>query len=198
MTDPAPQKPAHIREFTPRSVAVGLLVALDHRRLLSLRRPEVRLRSQHLRRLRLLRLHRARHLLEELQSLGEQHRPDGGHRRRADRVPLLAAGGVRHARRRAGQRVQRAPHPAADVDLALDRGHPRRAAGGAAPEALHRRREAAVPRRPRRRRDAHHARCARRTVAAIRLRDDRVDGLVGRCSSSPRSCAGSPNWSRSG
>ena len=28
MTDPAPQKPAHIREFTPRSVAVGLLVAL--------------------------------------------------------------------------------------------------------------------------------------------------------------------------
>ena len=28
MTDPVPQKPAHIREFTPRSVAVGLLVAL--------------------------------------------------------------------------------------------------------------------------------------------------------------------------
>ena len=28
MTDPAPQKPAHIREFTPRSVAVGLLVAV--------------------------------------------------------------------------------------------------------------------------------------------------------------------------
>jgi uncharacterized oligopeptide transporter (OPT) family protein len=28
VTDPAPQKPAHIREFTPRSVAVGLLVAL--------------------------------------------------------------------------------------------------------------------------------------------------------------------------
>lgn len=28
MTDPAPQKPAHIREFTPRSVVVGLLVAL--------------------------------------------------------------------------------------------------------------------------------------------------------------------------
>lgn len=27
MTDPVPQKPAHIREFTPRSVAVGLLVA---------------------------------------------------------------------------------------------------------------------------------------------------------------------------
>ena len=28
MTEPAPQKPAHIREFTPRSIAVGLLVAL--------------------------------------------------------------------------------------------------------------------------------------------------------------------------
>ena len=28
MTDPVPQKPAHIREFTPRSVAVGLLVAV--------------------------------------------------------------------------------------------------------------------------------------------------------------------------
>lgn len=27
MTDPVPQKPAHVREFTPRSVAVGLLVA---------------------------------------------------------------------------------------------------------------------------------------------------------------------------
>jgi uncharacterized oligopeptide transporter (OPT) family protein len=28
VTDPVPQKPAHIREFTPRSVAVGLLVAV--------------------------------------------------------------------------------------------------------------------------------------------------------------------------
>jgi putative OPT family oligopeptide transporter len=28
VTEPAPQKPAHIREFTPRSIAVGLLVAL--------------------------------------------------------------------------------------------------------------------------------------------------------------------------
>ena len=28
MTDPVPQKPAHIREFTPRSVAVGLLVGM--------------------------------------------------------------------------------------------------------------------------------------------------------------------------
>ncbi|MHB8837971.1 MAG: OPT/YSL family transporter [Gemmatimonadaceae bacterium] len=28
MSDPVPQKPAHIREFTPRSIAVGLLVAV--------------------------------------------------------------------------------------------------------------------------------------------------------------------------
>jgi hypothetical protein len=28
VTDPVPQKPAHVREFSPRSIVVGLLVAL--------------------------------------------------------------------------------------------------------------------------------------------------------------------------
>ena len=51
----------------------------DHGRVLSLHGAEVRLRPEHLGRLGVLRLRRAGPLFQELQPLGEQHRPDGRH-----------------------------------------------------------------------------------------------------------------------
>ena len=136
-------KPAGIRELTPAIHPVRPPRGRGHGRVVSLRRAQARLRPERLGRLRLLRLPRARHRLQELQPLGEQHRPDGGHGGGAR--PRSCACCWRRSTCSPPSRTPTfrvAPDAAAVVRLAVDRRRARRPAGGADAAALRRRREA--------------------------------------------------------
>ena len=167
MTHPAPQKPAHIREFTPRSIVVGLLVAL----VIGASYPYVVLKfgfgpnisvvSAFFGFLALGLFSKNYNRWENniVQTAGTT----------AGQIAflcwLLAASTCSPPSRAAASTcTSRGCRPG----LALGVGAARRAARRAAAQALHRGREPAVPRRHRRRRDADHARLARPAGAASR------------------------------
>src|SRR5262245_14146801 len=85
---------AHIAEATPypRNHSTLDCRRLDgcagDRRFLSVCGAQVRLRAKYLGRLGVLRLHGAGVVFQELQPLGKQHRPDGGHDGGADLVSV--------------------------------------------------------------------------------------------------------------
>ena len=161
MSSNDPQKPAHIREFTPRSIAVGLVVALimgasyPYMVLKFGFGPNVSVVSAFFGFVALGLFSKSYNRWENnvVQTAGTSAGAGG--------VSLLAAGRLRPAGRRAGQRLQCAPDEVPDVGVVVGLGPARRLSRRAAAQALHRRREPAVPRRHRGRRDAHRARRAR-------------------------------------
>ena len=130
----------------------------DHGGGLPVRRPQARLRPEHLGGERLLRLHdpRGRGDLRErrLDPLRGQHGPDRGYRGGADRLHGHRAGRHRHAERAGRPGVLAPPHRLADL-LVADAGRVRRRLprGPPAPP-LHRRGEPHLRRRHRGGRDA--------------------------------------------
>ena len=197
MSSNGPQKPPHIREFTPRSVAVGLLVALiigasyPYMVLKFGFGPNISVVSAFFGFVALGLFSKSYNRWENniVQTAGTS----------AAQVAflcwLLAAFDL----------LRLEPGSGFDVNLTtfqtwawlIGVGAARRVPGGAAAQALHRRREPAVPRRHRRRRDADRARRARAAGAQVGVCDDGRARRRRASSSWRRCCSGSATRFRS-